>query len=269
MEKLYEYTIKKQQLKFEAELAKRDAQMAEMAAKLEMLSAASGAAPSSAPESPLEIIPATRDPRTGALTQVDARVMRVSNKTYIQNVNQMNVMSFDGKERFRIPVSLVKAAFTENPMLREYCSMTDEERTNADKAAPYVLEALVDLVRRAHQDPINRNIYLNPNRADQVMVCVDDDDDPQKSKVQNWEVRPLIIAIRTLFNGIAEIIHRIIVTDRDRAELPLDVQSAASWVPSLYRYEPERFVRDGKAPISAHLANVGRDFNIMSLVVPK
>jgi hypothetical protein len=135
--------------------------------------------------------------------------------------------------------------------------MTDTERTDADKAAPYVLEALLDLVRRAHRDPVYRNVYLNPKRADQVIVCLDDEERVrlQRSTPQRWEVRPLIEAIRLLFDGVADNLHKIVITDQDRAQLPFDVQSAASWVPNLYEDEPERFVKDGRAPMAAHLQN--------------
>src|SRR5262249_51767838 len=107
------------------------------------------------------------------------------------------------------------------------------------------------------------NIYLNPKRSDQVMVCVED---RERTAAQRWEIRSLVDAIRLLFDGVAENIHKIIVTDQDRKQLPFEVQSAASWVPNLYEDEPERFVREGKAPMAAHLSNV---FDITTLVVSK
>jgi predicted nucleic acid-binding Zn-ribbon protein len=159
----------------------------------------------------------------------------------------INIIGFDREDRLNIPASIVAAAFTENPRLVEYCRMSDEERVDADKAAPYVLEALLDLVRRAHRDPLYRNVHLNPKRADQVMVCVGED--------QRWEVRGLIEVIRVLFDGVADNLHRLITLDKERSQLPFNVQSAASWVPNLYEDEPERFVKDGKAPMAAHLQN--------------
>jgi hypothetical protein len=171
-----------------------------------------------------------------------------------QNNVQVNIIGFDSEDRINIPVALVKAAFTENPRLVEYCRMSDNERVDADKAAPYVLEVLVDLVRRAHRDPVYRNVYLNPRRADQVIVCLADE--PQKRQVsQRWEVRSLVEAIRLLFDGVADNLHKIVIADCSRTQLPFDVQSAASWVPNLYEDEPDRFVKDGRAPMSAHLAN--------------
>jgi hypothetical protein len=167
---------------------------------------------------------------------------------------QVNVVSFDREDRIRIPAALVKAAFTENPRLAEYCRMPDAERVDADKAAPYVLEALLDLVRRAHRDPEYRNVYLNPKRADQVMVCVEGGG-AARGGGQSWEIRPLVEAVRLLFDGVAGNLHKLIVTDQERTQLPFDVQGAAAWVPNLYEGEPDRYVNDGKAPMAAHLAS--------------
>jgi len=107
----------------------------------------------------------------------------------------------------------------------------------------------MELVKRAHKDPLSRNVYLNPKRADQVLVFVDSDD------VKTWEVRPLLEAIRRIFDTVAGGIHRIIVTDAERAQLPFDVQSSASWIPNLYDDEPDKYVKEAKQPMAAHLAN--------------
>lgn len=183
---------------------------------------------------------------------------QITNSTVINSapvtttINIVNIRSWNGNERLVIPTSIIKAAFTENPRLVEYCRMSDDERTDAGKAAPFVLEAIVDIVRRAHKDPISRNVYLNPKRADQALVSITD---PESIEKPRWEVRPLMEVIRHLFDGVASALHRIIIADQERAQLPFDVQSAASWVPSLYGDEPERYVRDGRGPMSAHLAN--------------
>ena len=164
-------------------------------------------------------------------------------------ITQINIRPYDGDGRIIIPVSLVKAVFTENPRLVEYCRMSDADKTDAEKAMPYVLEALLDLVRRAHRDPVARNVYLSPQRADQVMVKMD------ANAGQAWEVRPLIEVIRQLFDGVANNLQQLIVTSKDRSQLSLEVQGAASWVPNLYEDEPDKYVAQAKAPLSAHLAN--------------
>lgn len=182
--------------------------------------------------------------------------MNITNITNTANTalitqNIVNIRSWDGNERLVIPTGLIKAAFTENPRLIEYCRMSDDERTDADKAAPYVLEAMVDIIRRAHMDPVARNVRLNPKRADQALVSVTD----SQTEEPRWEVRPLLEVVRQLFDGVASTLHRIIIADRERAQLPFDVQSAASWVPNLYENAPERYVKEGRGALSAHLAN--------------
>lgn len=172
--------------------------------------------------------------------------------TNVTNITQINIRTFDGKGGIVVPIELVRAAFTENPRLIEYCKMSDEERTDVDKAAPFVLEALVDLVRRAHRDPISRNVYLNPKRADQAMIWAPKDDD----EVSRWEVRELLDVVRNLFTGVADNLHDLTLSDQKRAQLPFDVQCAASCVPNMYGDEPDRFVRDGKASMVAHLINL-------------
>jgi hypothetical protein len=240
MDRLMEHTLQRQNAALAAKVDAQNEKIDKLAALFEQIS----------------LIPAVRAPLLGADPRASphtaphtaSHIGTVNVTNHITQVNTVvNIKSFDSEDRIYIPVALVKAAFTENPRLMEYCHMTDEERTDADKAAPYVLEALVELTRRAHRDPLYRNVHLNPRRADQVMVCIGEE--------RRWEVRGLIDVIRVLFDGVADNLHRLIVTDKERTQLPFDVQSAASWVPNLYEDEPERFVKDGRGPMAAHLAN--------------
>lgn len=190
------------------------------------------------------------------------RLIAVMNQIDVRTTNiQVNIIGFDREDRIHIPTALVKAAFTENPRLIEYCRMSDDDRIDAERAAPYVLEALVDLVRRAHQDPVYRNVYLNPKRTDQVIVCLDEHSSRLISP-QRWEVRPLMEAIRLLFDGVANNLHRIVITNQERSQLPFDIQNAASWMPNLYEGGAERFVKDGRVPMAAHLANTRPELNL-------
>lgn len=168
----------------------------------------------------------------------------VQNNT--QNNITINIRPWDGEERIHIPVDLIRAAFAENARLAEYCGLSDAEKVDDKQARPYVTEALVDLTRRAHQDPLARNVYLNPRRADQVLVCM---------KTGGWEVRPLAEATRLLFDGVATGIHRATITDEERRQLPDGVQGAVPWIPMLYRQDQERYVADARQPMAAHLAN--------------
>ncbi len=195
---------------------------------------------------------------TGPITIANTVANTVANANTITNTigtAHINVRPYDGEGRLIIPVDLVKAAFAENPRLAEFCQLSDGDKSDTERAAPYVLETLVDLIRRAHRDPISRNVFLSPNRADQVMVHVGLDG-KKKGPGPAWDVRPLTDVIRQLFDGVATNLHRIIASDRDRMQLAIGVQGAASLVPNLYEYEPDRFVRDGKGPMVAHLTSM-------------
>jgi hypothetical protein len=167
-----------------------------------------------------------------------------------QTVNYLpGLRSFDSEDRLVLPTTHVKAVFTENPRLAAYCKLTEEEKTDAATAAPYVLEALMELVKRAHKDSLSRNAYLIPEQADQALVFVD------SGGAKSWEVRPLLEVTRLIFDTIAKELHRIIVTDTERAQLPFTVQNSASWVSCLYDDEPDKYAKEAKQPMTAHLAN--------------
>lgn len=164
----------------------------------------------------------------------------------VTNINtQINIRSWYGEDRLFITIAMLRAAFTENPDLVKYCCMSDQEKVDAEKAAPYVVETLMDLVKRAHTDPSSRNVYLNPKRADQVMVLDE----------TSWKVVTLVEAIKTLCDTVADKI-RGITTGRDCQQLPLEVRAAAAWVPSLYQDEADAYVEKVRARMSAHLTNI-------------
>jgi hypothetical protein len=233
MEKLMDHTLQRQVAALQAQVATQSAQMLELTSLLKGQLAVGGRGGPPAPQIGVQ-----------NMGPVDARTTNVT-------VNQqINIRGFDSEDRLIIPAALVRSVFTENARLAEYCRLSDEEKTDSEVAAPFVLEALVDLVKRVHRDPLARNVYLNPKRADQVLVFVESADG------EDWEVRPLMEAIRGMFDSVAGNIHRIIVTDKERAQLPIDVQSGASWIPNLYEDEPERYVKDAKTPMAAHLTNM-------------
>ena len=197
-------------------------------------------------------------------TQIDARV---TNNIQVNATIEapVGLVGFDKADRIGILPALVTAAFNDNPRLIEYCRMAETDRVDPALAAPFVIETLMDLVRRVHKNPIYRNIYLSANRADQVMVCVDD---ARAKTDEKWEVRSLPDVVRILFDGVAKAIRQIIVTDKDRAQLPMEVQSAVAWIPILYESEPDRFVREGKQLMAAHLSNTRPTHDITTMIIP-
>ena len=237
MEKLLDHTLAKQVKALERrleqqaishrELADRQsAQVAELTALLKQQ---------------LAIAPAAHQQIT-----VEGVNTTVQNAQTIQNniTNHITIRSWGGPERISVTPSMLRTAFAENARLAEYCKLDGPDQFEPETAAPYVLEALIDLIRRAHADPEARNVYLNPRRADQVLVY----------EVE-WKVLALVDAIRALLDGTAQGIKRIILSDADRAQLTQEVQSAAAGIPYLYEDEADEFVSKARKPLAAHLSN--------------
>ena len=105
----------------------------------------------------------------------------------------------------------------------------------------------MDLTKRAHANPAARNVYLNPRRADQILV---------HKKCGTWEVLPLAEATRLLFDGVVQGILAVSRNYEERRQLPLEAQNALSMAGLLYDDEPEEYARRAKVPMAAHLENV-------------
>ena len=166
----------------------------------------------------------------------------------VTNNTVVHIHPWDGDRRIGVELTHILAAFTDNAKLREYSRMGDHELTDPTIAPPYVTELLMDLTRRAHADPASRNIYLNPRRADQALV---------HKKNGTWAVLPLTEATRLIFDGVAATIHHTTMTLAERRQLPMEAQNALSMAGLLYDDEPEEYVKRAKAPMSAHLVNIG------------
>jgi hypothetical protein len=229
MEKLLEHTLRRQ-------LAEQTAQIAKLATLLE--GKASGAIVSSAPPVPSQL----------ATTIVNGPVTQTTQQTLQQiNISKIEIQPWNDKRALTLDVQDVLAAFAENARLREYARMTDIQRTDPEIAPPFVAELFMDAVHRIHKDPATRNIYLNPKRADQVLVHL---------KNGRWEVRTFVSASQALLDGIASSIHEITLTNEKRRQLPLEAQNALAVAGLLYDEEPEAYVELTKGPMVAHLTNL-------------
>jgi hypothetical protein len=227
MEKLLDHTIQRQLDEQRACTARLEEQMGAMAAMMRQLVSAAA-------------VPAAHQ----AVAQQIHTAGQVNNGPVANTV--INIHPWDGDRRIGVDIAHVVAAFTDNAKLREYSRLGDHELTDPDIAPPYVTELLMDLTKRAHADPASRNVYLNPRRADQVLV---------HKKNGAWEVLPLAEATRLLFDGVAETIHRVVMTDAERRQLPLEAQNALSMAGMLYEDTPDEYARRARAPMAAHLTN--------------
>ena len=167
-------------------------------------------------------------------------------------VNNIHIHPWDGDQRIGVDLAHIIAAFTDNTKLREYTRMGDHELVDPEIAPPYVTELLMDLTKRAHADPASRNVYLNPRRADQVLV---------HKRSGSWEVLPLLEATRLLFDGVAQGIQRVSRNCKEATHLPLEAQNALSMAGLLYDDEPDEYARRAKTPMAAHLSLVEKTQN--------
>ena len=241
MEKLFEHTLQRQV----AEQQKQIALQSEQIAKLTLLM-----------EKQLTLDSA---PRPAGVAAEPALVINTGPTTNnIQNIAQQNIIKivpWDGDRRISVGAEQIAAAFVENGRLKEYAGWSDHEMTDPELAPPYVTELLMDLTKRAHMDPTARNVYLNPRRADQVLV---------NTTSGRWEIVPLAEASRLLFDGIAANIYQLTITAAELRKMPMEAQNAVSMARMMYREEPEEYVARARGPMAAHLSNTaprqsGRD----------
>lgn len=184
--------------------------------------------------------------------EIDARGAAQVNTGPVTNIgalqqNIVAVLPWDGERRIDVGIAQIAAAFAENARLKEYARWPEHQLTDPELAPPYVTELLMDLVKRGHADPAARNVYLNPRRADQALFHMTSG---------KWEVLPLAEATRALFDGVAQGIHRVTLSQEERKQLPLEAQNALSLAGLLYEDEPEEYVRMARGPMAAHLTNV-------------
>jgi hypothetical protein len=237
MEKLIEYTLQRQ---LAAQTVKVDAlqtQMTELTTMLQrQLLLTSG---------PMDTSINVAGTNTGRATNAGAGQINQANQ-----INQINIMPqvpWDGESRIAVTLAQIVAAFEENVRFQEYASHGDRELTDREIALPYVVEILMDLVKRGHADPSARNVYLNPKRADQVLV---------HKKSGRWEVMPLAEATRQLFDGVVETIRAVARSHAEMQVLPLEAQNALAIAGMMYEEEPEEYVKRAKSSMAAHLANL-------------
>lgn len=170
------------------------------------------------------------------------------NTANIVVAQQIVIQPWGGPKTMHVPSDMIAAAFTENPRLAEYCSLSESDKYDKDTAKSYILEALVELTKRAHKDPVYRNVYLNPNRADQAMVCIGD---------TKWEACPLNEVTRIMFESISSEIRvatSMYLAEKDR--LPAGIEGSACYVPQLYANNPADYIDMAKGLIAAHLGNI-------------
>jgi hypothetical protein len=181
------------------------------------------------------------------LLKCQPQALNVNSNNNVNVTQVVNITPWAPNEAL-IRASDLAAIFAENPRLDEYCHFSDADKVDAEGAAPYILEALMEFVKRAHADPSARNIYLNPRRSDQVLVFAEE-------AGGSWKTLSLTEGIRALFDGVTGGIKHTIGQTQTLMELPCQLVGAASFVPLLYDDEPDSYVKRAKGQMAAHLTN--------------
>lgn len=105
----------------------------------------------------------------------------------------------------------------------------------------------MSLVKRVHQDPQERNVYLNPKRTDQVLIYDE----------VTWIVLPLVEAIRSLFDRVSRRLHKVTSpTGTERQKLSPAVAESAPWLPIMYDERREKHIAQARPSMTAHLENM-------------
>lgn len=185
-------------------------------------------------------------PRHAAV--VKARTV-MTTTTVTETESVITFIPWDGPEPSCIVITTAQivAAFKENTILQEYASLHHDEMTDPKTAPDYVLELFMDLIRRGHESPEARNIYLNPARVDQVLIHL---------RNGAWEIHTLTSVSRTLLENIARAMKRTTLNDRELRALPMEAQEALAQAGLQYGANPAKFVRAVQKPLAAYLANI-------------
>lgn len=116
------------------------------------------------------------------------------------------------------------------------CPAVDCEKGVPEATAPF----LVELLRRVHSNPTQRNIYPNPNREDQVLTFA----------TRRWNMRQLVDAMRIMYERIESELSDV---TSDASE---SIQKLAYGAQASLRENNKKVLIESKSAVSAHLGNL-------------
>ena len=245
IEKLFDHTLQRQLAEQAAKIDEQNAKIYRLTSLLERQLAIA----------PLGGATAAVAPVAGGAAQIAQRAstiqnaQTVNNVQNIQNITRVQVtLPWDGGELLRLAPARLEALLGEEGF-RRYASWPGEEQTDTERASPYVLEALLGVIKASHEDPAQRNVCLNPRRADQCLVL---------TREERWLVLSLDDTTRALFDGAAKVIRLETLTESEVQQLPMEARNALGMVRTMYYCDPDEYVAKGKAPLAAHLENLAR-----------
>ena len=238
MDKLFEHTLRRQlaaqDAKIDARMAAVQAENAEMKAQLTELTGML--------KTQLVIAPAR-----GVVNTVN-----IKGPVHVGPAVNIEIRPFDPGREILIPLELIQEALRESPVLREYVAMGDEARQDRKTAGRYVAGTLMDLIRRAHRDPVQRNIYINRKQANQLMAFRRPTPDAHGA----WEVITFADGSQRLLAAADRELWREV---RDCNKLGREEHTALCWVHLYYQEDPDGCEGIVKPEMAVHLENIRRE----------
>jgi hypothetical protein len=252
MEKLLEHTLRRQLAEVQAQVAAQSGQLAELTSLLKSQILAK------LPNVQLlEANPEAQMPSLAINTGHVQNNMTI-NTTTVNNTTNIILRPWDGRQRLVVPVEAIQK-FAETPKFQEYVTLGYEKQMDQRIAAPYVTSLYVDMVKQGHADPAARNIYLNPQRADQALVYMQDG---------RWQALPLNEATPLLFDKVGETIRKDVLHLSAPRQIESATQGSLIMAGSMYNENQEAYVKLAKAPMAAHLANLTPPKKPLSEITP-
>jgi hypothetical protein len=119
--------------------------------------------------------------------------------------------------------------------------LSPTETAACRKGEPRAVAALLmEVLRRVHEDPEQRNIYLNPDRGDQALVFVP----------RQWLLKPLQEATHHIFEQMMKTMADLPVQGR-----PLE-QDLLTGTKDGFEKKPQVVIQTSNSAMTAHLKNL-------------
>jgi hypothetical protein len=228
MEILFEHTLRQKQ---EAELAEARAAVERLSQLLRPTTAGGGA---------------TACHNSGIVSNNLSSTIGTQQNANTINHNTYNVIAFT-ESPTRLDAKKLLSALRDCPNFSQYAKMGDDDRFNKDNRS-VVHDSIMDLTRLSHEDPLARNVYLSPNRADQVMILAGSDVDTKK-----WEILPLDDALKHIIGSMSRQLRDV---GHDHSiKIDIDDRGALCGLGFITQVEEIRLARELRKPMSAHLEN--------------
>lgn len=166
----------------------------------------------------------------------------------IVNNGTMNITVVNGfdDKRISVPAQILIDIFTKNPILSKL--VTDPELAiayDAETLMPYVKVALIEIIKKSHEDPATQNVYLCEGPDPRTMVY---------NSAGKWKSQSTNVTIRQLMDSASDRLTGLACNDDERAVVnSVDIESAATKIPYGYRSKKDQILKESSPHITNHL----------------